>query len=392
MRRDAPRDAAAPTASGFTGGPAAGGAAWREGGDGSASRTLAPPPVGPGGGRPPAPVPQRARRPLLQWAAAVLVSGGILAYLFVAHRVDPRALGPMVAAISLPGLLGFLLVSLVALVLRTLRYWLLLERRAPLWPLTLVTLVRNLFVDFLPARTGAAASYIYLVTARLGLPAEAAIASFALSFVLDSLALAPLLLLAVVAVGAAPLPLPALVAGSLLLLLGSTLALVFLAPAFGVAARVARRLPGALARAARPLERAGAEVRGLGVARTLVPALLLSVGLRLAKYGAYYCLLQALLVGQGQAWWSLDFLRVFLSVAGAELAASLPLPTIASLGPYETAGALGFAYWLGLPKALATLAATAFHGLSQIHDYGLGLLALVWIMGPWAGRNAKRQS
>jgi hypothetical protein len=23
---------------------------------------------------------------------------------------------------------------------------------------------------------------------------------------------------------------------------------------------------------------------------------------------------------------------------------------------------------------------TAFHGLSQIHDYGLGLLALVWIM------------
>jgi hypothetical protein len=23
---------------------------------------------------------------------------------------------------------------------------------------------------------------------------------------------------------------------------------------------------------------------------------------------------------------------------------------------------------------------TAFHGLSQVHDYGLGLLALVWIM------------
>ncbi len=39
-----------------------------------------------------------------------------------------------------------------------------------------------------------------------------------------------------------------------------------------------------------------------------------------------------------------------------------------SLGPYEAAGAVGFAYWLGLPRELAGLAATAFHGLSQLHD------------------------
>jgi hypothetical protein len=44
------------------------------------------------------------------------------------------------------------------------------------------------------------------------------------------------------------------------------------------------------------------------------------------------------------------------------------------------AGAAGFAFWLGLSRELATLAVTAFHGLSQVHDYGLGLLALVWIM------------
>jgi hypothetical protein len=69
-------------------------------------------------------------------------------------------------------------------------------------------------------------------------------------------------------------------------------------------------------------------------------------------------------------------------VAGAELAASLPLPTVASLGPYEAAGALGFAYWLGLPRDLAALSATAFHALSQLHDYGLGLLALLVIMAP----------
>jgi len=157
-----------------------------------------------------------------------------------------------------------------------------------------------------------------------------------------------------------------------------------------VAAALAARLPGRLAGAAEPLDRAAAEVRHADGRRTLLPALGLSLLLRLAKYGAYYCLLQALLVGQGQAWWTLDFLRVFLSIAGAELAASLPLPTIASLGLYEAAGAAGFAFWLGLPGDLAALAVTAFHVLSQLHDYTLGLLALLWIMAPWAAPRPQR--
>ena len=90
--------------------------------------------------------------------------------------------------------------------------------------------------------------------------------------------------------------------------------------------------------------------------------------------------LLALLGSRDQPGLQLTFVRVFLSIAGAEMAASLPLPTVMSVGPYEAAGAAGFAFWLGLPLELATLAVTAFHGLSQVHDYGLGLLALVWIM------------
>jgi uncharacterized membrane protein YbhN (UPF0104 family) len=343
----------------------------------------------------PTPSPPPARSPwtwraLVRWGLALLVSAGLLVWLFASREVDPRSLGALLAAVSPAGVLAFLLVSLAALLLRTLRYWILLGRRAPLWPLTLVTLVRNLFVDFLPARIGAAASYLYLVTARLGLPAEAAIASFTLSFVLDTLALAPLLIGAVLVVGDTPLPPMLVVAASLVLLVGSIAALLVLAPGLRVAAALAGRLPHPLRRAAAPLARAAEEVRRVDAVRVLGPALVLSLLLRVAKYGAYYCLLQALLVGQGHAWWSLDPLRVFLSIAGAELAASLPLPTIASLGPYEVAGAIGFEYWLGLPRELAALAATAFHALSQVHDYGLGLLAFLWIMTPWAVRQRAR--
>jgi uncharacterized membrane protein YbhN (UPF0104 family) len=338
------------------------------------------------GGPAPSPVPRWTRRALAQWLLAFVVSGGLLAYLFVTRDVDPRAFGPLIAAISPTGVVAFVAVSFVGLIVRTLRYWMLLEGRARFFPLALVTLVRNLFVDLVPARAGAAVSYLYLVTARLGLPVEAAIASFTLSFVLDSLALAPLLLLAVLFAGAAPLPPALLVGASLVMLIGAGAALVLLGPALRVAATVTAGLPAPIRRAAEPLARAAVAVGDVDRMRVLLPAFGLSLVLRVAKYGAYYCLLQALLVSEGRPLWSLDPLRVFLSIAGAELAASLPLPTIASLGPYEAAGALGFERWLGLPRQLAALAATAFHVLSQVHDYGLGLIALVLIMAPWAGR------
>jgi uncharacterized membrane protein YbhN (UPF0104 family) len=332
------------------------------------------------------PLPPGEARGRWRWVAAVVVSVGILLYLFAAQDVDPAALVPLVGAIWLPGLLAYVGVSAAALLLRALRYRLLLGRPAAFWPLVLVTAVRNMAVDLVPARAGAAASYLYLVTARLGLPLEAAVASFAASFILDTLALAPLLVLALLAIGSGPLPPAVLVGGSLVILAGSAAALWLLAPLLRAGAIAAGRLPGPADRLAPLLRAAAAEVDRLERARTLLPALGLSLVLRLAKYGGYYCLLQALLVSQGRPWGSLNFVRVFLSVAGAELAASLPLPTVASLGPYEAAGAAGFAFWLGLSRELATLAVTAFHGLSQVHDYGLGLLAFLWIMAPWSGR------
>ena len=160
-------------------------------------------------------------------------------------------------------------------------------------------------MDLLPARTGAAASYLYLVTVRLGLPAEAAIASFTLSLVLDTLALAPLLLIATwLVVGAAPLSRPLLLVGGSLVLLAGSLGVALGPAAAGLrlAARVAGRFPGWIGRAA--WGRSGRGRRRGPAARRAgepVPALGLSLALRLTKYAAYYCLLQAILTGAGLA-------------------------------------------------------------------------------------------
>ena len=237
---------------------------------------------------------------LLRLGLGLLVSGAILVYLFAAQGADPWALVPLVRAISLPGLLAYVAISAVALALRALRYRVLLGGFVPFWPLVLVTAVRNMAVDLIPARAGAAASYLYLVTARLGLPLEAGVASFALSFILDTLAVAPLLVLALLAVGSAPMPPAVLAGGSLAILLGSVAALWMLAPIFRIAASVAGRLPAA-GRLVPLLGAAAAEVERSERARTLVPALGLSLLLRLTKYASYYCLLQALLASRDEA-------------------------------------------------------------------------------------------
>src|SRR4029079_6551 len=128
------------------------------------------------------------------------------------------------------------------------------------------------------------------------------------------------------------------------------------------------RLPATLRRLGPLLNAAADEVARTERAGTLLPALCVSRLLRLTKYGAYYCLLTALLASQDQSGLRLGFLQVFLSVAGAEMAASLPLPTVMSVGPYEAAGAAGFAYWLGLSPELATPGGTRFYRVAPIPE------------------------
>ena len=62
--------------------------------------------------------PRRVPRGLARLGLGLLVSGAILVYLFGAQGADPRALVPLVRAISLPGLAAYVAVSAAGLVLR----------------------------------------------------------------------------------------------------------------------------------------------------------------------------------------------------------------------------------------------------------------------------------
>jgi hypothetical protein len=199
------------------------------------------------------------------------------------------------SALSVPSLAVVVVLWAAALIARAARYWILLELRAGLWAVTLVTLLRNLVVDVLPLRIGSVVAYLYAVIRRLGLPADVGVASFAVASVLDTLALAPLALLAVLVLGAGPLPPEALGVAGVLVLLGAVALLVLLSPMLNIAGRVVARCVPSPATVGSSLVAAATVVRRLDTGRVLLPALGLSLAVRLSRYGALYYLLHAVL-------------------------------------------------------------------------------------------------
>jgi uncharacterized membrane protein YbhN (UPF0104 family) len=121
-----------------------------------------------------------------------------------------------------------------------------------------------------------------------------------------------------------------------------------------------------------------AEIRRLG---NLGKVFWVSVGVRLFKFSSYYVLLHAVLVSHGFTIATLNPFVVFLGIAGAEFSGNLPIHAFAGFGTYEAAWTLGFTQ-LGFTKEIAILSGFATHLLSQVHDYSLGLAALLWVMRP----------
>ena len=113
--------------------------------------------------------------------------------------------------------------------------------------------------------------------------------------------------------------------------------------------------------------------------------------MRLTKFGAHYFFLQAVLVPLGIAWGTLGFLDSFLGIAGAEMSAMLPVSGLAAFGTWEAAWTLGFTR-LGLTEQEAIVSGFATHILSQLHDYGLGIVALLVLMAPFQTARVARRS
>ena len=320
------------------------------------------------------------RRSAAAWLTSALVTAGLLAY-FLRGIDSARIVDTALNAAPQP-FLAFLALFASGIVARTTRFWILLNRQLSFRGILGITLVRNLLVDLLPARLGEL-SYVYLVTAKGQRPVEDGLATLATAFLLDLVALSPLVLAALLIVGGGTL-VPAWVAwtASGALAIGGTVA-VF------AAGRVCRLVSGWLSGGPegrwrvitstrlRTLAASFDEAKREGV---LVPAIALSFVVRLCKYGSAYCLVLSLLMPLGYTFSQLGVFRIFLGSVAAEVAASLPVHGLAGFGTYEAAWTLTLQE-LGYPRDHAVISGLVAHAITQAIEYLLGGIAFLWLLG-----------
>jgi hypothetical protein len=320
------------------------------------------------------------------WLVSLALTGGIFWYLL--SQIDTVELIETARAMTPRYLWAFVALLLAGVVARAVRFWLLLDRRAPLPVLAAIVMARNLFVDLLPARLGEL-SYVYLLARRVRRPVEDGLASLFLAVLFDVVALAPLLILAVLVVGGdGTVSTPTLAVAAIGL--GATAFLVMkVAAPIGVV--VARHLGPEhetpwRAKTAQLAQKTADAVRGVQERRIFGSVLLVSMVVRLCKFGSYYFLVLAIMGPLGYTIDGLGFFRVFLGVVGAELAAALPIHGIAGFGTFEAAWALSFSQ-LGFSTEHAIMSGILTHAVSQVVEYSLGLTAFLYVMTSSAPRD-----
>ena len=338
------------------------------------------------------------RKGLLSFLLSLAISAVLLTLLF--RQIDPALLRSTLSSLHVPALFLFMAFSLAGTWLRAWRYRVLLAPETIGWtPAFLVTFIRNLFVDLLPARIGSL-SYVYVLNARLGFRFDSAASSFVVAVVLDFLTLSPFLVAALLVVGTGG----STASGSWLLIL----ALLFLGVMFLVMWRIVplfcflvnswdfllchfnleeRAWAVRSMKEGRETVSALEQIRGRGV---YWPLFGLSLALRATKYGALYFLLFALLHSHGFALKSLNLAKTILGITGAEFTSVLPVKGLAGFGTWESAWALAFRL-MDFDPELAVVSGIGVHLITNLFEYGLGIAALLVVFSPLVLRFRKRE-
>jgi hypothetical protein len=288
------------------------------------------------------------------------------------------------------GLAAYLGLYTLNLFLRTWRYHILLQatpiaNRPAFGSLTLVTMVRNMLVDFLPARLGSL-SYIVILNRVMKVDLAPCLTSFTYSFIFDLLGLAPLLgiflFISLPEFSGAGL---AMGAAALLLTGSSLLFLLFIEPALALVQKLLKRRE-----TVRPAPAWSLKIRAylrdleeslvdLGTGRVFWLLLAVSVSIRLIKYLMLSLLLLSIIAAITGAPANLPWYLIFLGLIASEAAAALPIGGLAGFGLYE--GVLGLILASqGIDSSQALLISFFQHLLTQIVDYGSGAGALIYLM------------
>ena len=334
---------------------------------------------------------------LLRFGISVGISFGILGlmiHLFaggLSPENRPSILGVLDKTIHWM-LLVYGVLYLVQLGLRAQRYRILIsaagEQNVPnFFHMSLVTGVRNMFVDMLPARVGEL-SYVAMLNRGYRISADVCLSSLTVAIAFDFIAL----LIVVLGLFAKQLFIGGVEGWMLSALLSATvITFIALVGLFVIAPWFVRafmdssspsiqksKILNSIFDLANKFSIAIQETRRSG---RLISVLFLSVAIRVLKYAGFYLLFKAVVVPSFQVLASLPMPQVMSALIGGEIAASLPVPAFMSFGVYE-AGGTAVLTAFGVDKLQSLVAMLSVHIWSQLFDYifgGICLLVFVWL-------------
>jgi uncharacterized membrane protein YbhN (UPF0104 family) len=268
---------------------------------------------------------------------------------------------------------------------RTMRFRLLLrasgETNTPGFSrILLVTGVRNMMVDFVPARLGELA-YVGMLTRGYRVKLHTCLSSLAISVWLDIFVLVPVLFIFVAVIGPQDQARALVVVVLAVLILVSFLGYFVLFHGIWRLRALAERAVAAgggrfhLRRVTALLASLSKAVEHTRDWRILGRGLLLSVGVRVCKYTGLLVLFLAIAQSADNSLRQVNPLAVLAALVASEAAASLPIPAFMSFGTYEAGGVAAFAA-LGFPAADAASVTLTTHAATQLLDYGAGLVCL----------------
>jgi len=345
------------------------------------------------------PIPEN-RKNLIYFGLSCLLSIFLVWYLL--SHIQLGDLLETFQNIYLPTLSVYVLLALCGVLARSYRYYILISSpKITMKDLVLVTLVRNLFVDLLPARIGSL-SYVYLLNRRFGFPFEIAASTFLVAFIFDFIVVFPMLFLAIIMVSTNVIPfmsfsfimISVLIFAFLVAFLSylNYLIEIFVNLIMWCSQRLGIDNNSRLKVLTEKLLLTAKDIETIKARKIYWKVFLISLSVRIFKYGSLYFLLHSVLVHLNFTITDLNFWKVFLGILGAEFSALLPIHGVAGLGSWEAAWVLTFKLLGFFDPRVAIVSGFSVHILTQVFEYFLGILSIIILYLPYKGFRRERGS
>ncbi len=294
---------------------------------------------------------------------------------------------------------AYLGLYLLTLVIRAYRYRLLIklsgEHNLPsMGQMCLVTGVRNMIVDMLPARIGEL-GYVALLNRGYGVKLENCMSSLTISIAFDFVAMF-IVALGIVGSQLIGVGVQGWAIGAMLMaIIISAIAMIGLFAITPWFTKLVQERFGAqwssdsvLGKALVLLRNFSDSVVHVRDSGHTITILSVSVVIRMLKYFGFFLLFQAVAVPNFESMAAMPTAHVIGALIGGEVGASMPIPTFMSFGAFEAGGLLVFQLLGVSDQAAAAVTLLGLHIWSQVVEYTLGGFFVALFV--WLNRSGKR--